>query len=315
MKKSLIALAVLGLSGAAMAQSSVTLYGVADAGLGKIKTNPPATDANNKTQFISSSLMNNGNSRIGLRGIEDLGGGASAGFQFETGINLNDGSSAQSGPGLWSRAAKMWLSGNWGTFQMGRTLNPTFLAAAAWDLTGMANYTITNVYSTGPGGGRTSSQFSYKTPDVLGGLTAELAYVFKSDNSNKARWDLNVIYKNGPIVASLGANKNKGDKTTYVLGGRYSFSNFNVAASYTRTTNALALKRQGFTIGGSAVFGAASVTLELSRDSKNEWSGGKKYTNGMLEGKYALSKRTFLYAAYLRLDDNNNYGIGVRHNF
>ena len=37
MKKSLIALAVLGLSGAAMAQSSVTLSGVADAGIGKIE--------------------------------------------------------------------------------------------------------------------------------------------------------------------------------------------------------------------------------------------------------------------------------------
>jgi predicted porin len=35
----------------------------------------------------------------------------------------------------------------------------------------------------------------------------------------------------------------------------------------------------------------------------------------VLEGKYALSKRTFLYADYLRLDGDNNYGLGVRHNF
>ena len=64
----------------------------------------------------------------------------------------------------------------------------------------------------------------------------------------------------------------------------------------------------------SANLGAFAVTLDLTRDTKNDIAG-KKYTNGVLEGKYALSKRTFIYAAYLRLDSTNNYGIGVRHNF
>ena len=54
--------------------------------------------------------------------------------------------------------------------------------------------------------------------------------------------------------------------------------------------------------------------MDLTRDTKNEWTG-KKYTNGVVEAKYALSKRTFVYGAFLRLDDTNNYGIGVRHNF
>ena len=54
--------------------------------------------------------------------------------------------------------------------------------------------------------------------------------------------------------------------------------------------------------------------MDLTRDTKNEWTG-KKYTNGVVEAKYALSKRTFVYGAYLRLDGDNNYGIGVRHNF
>ena len=106
MKKSLIALAVLGFAGAAMAQSSVTLYGVADAGVGKIKsqTYDPITgtlggnnDRSDKTEFISASTMNNGTSRLGVRGVEDLGGGLKAGFNFETGIDLDDGSQASSG--------------------------------------------------------------------------------------------------------------------------------------------------------------------------------------------------------------------------
>ena len=303
MKKSLIALAVLGFAGAAMAQSSVTLYGVADAGLGKAKS---AGDT--KVNMQSAGTMNNGNSRLGVRGVEDLGGGLKAGFNFETGLSLENGNTSTAGAGFWGRNANMWLGGNWGTFQMGRTLNPSFYGVAAWELTGTANYSVVgNTYGY-VGGARNSSEFSYKTPD-FGGLSAKLGYIMKADNGGNAKWDLNVIYANGPIAAGLSANKTKGQKVGYALGGKYNFGNFAVAASYSDNHKV----RRGFSIGGTANFGAASVTLDLTRDTKN--LAGKKYTNGLLEGKYALSKRTFMYAAYLRHDGNNNYGLGVRHNF
>ena len=303
MKKSLIALAVLGFAGAAMAQSSVTLYGVADAGLGKAKS---AGDT--KVNMQSAGTMNNGTSRLGVRGVEDLGGGLKAGFNFETGLSLENGNTSTAGAGFWGRAANLWLGGNWGTFQMGRTLNPSFYGVAAWELTGTANYSVVgNTYGY-VGGARNSSEFSYKTPN-FGGLSAKLGYIMKADNGGNAKWDLNVVYANGPIAAGLSANKAKGQKVGYALGGKYNFGNFAVAASYSDNHKA----RRGFSIGGTAAFGAASVTLDLTRDTKN--LAGKKYTNGLLEGKYALSKRTFMYAAYLRLDGNNNYGLGVRHNF
>ncbi|MDR1968688.1 MAG: hypothetical protein LBQ32_08380, partial [Burkholderiaceae bacterium] len=72
--------------------------------------------------------------------------------------------------------------------------------------------------------------------------------------------------------------------------------------------------RRGFGLGGSATFGAFSAMLDLTRDTKNNW-GTKKYTNGVAELKYALSKRTFVYGAYLRIDKTNNYGLGLHHNF
>ena len=102
MKKSLIALAVVAASGAAMAQSSVTLYGVADAGVGKIKSG--GTDSSNKVEFTSGSTMNNGTSRLGVRGTEDLGGGLKAGFNFETGLDLDDGSASSN---FWARQANV----------------------------------------------------------------------------------------------------------------------------------------------------------------------------------------------------------------
>ncbi|MCO5116456.1 MAG: porin [Burkholderiaceae bacterium] len=313
MKKSLIALAVLGFTGAAMAQSSVTLYGVADAGIARVQSVDPVTGNKvNKTGMSAAGTMNNGNSRLGVKGVEDLGGGLKAGFNFETGINLKDGTSAMSGPGFWSRAANLWIGGNWGTFKMGRTLNPSFFGVAAWELTGSANYSVVgNTYGYS-GGARNSNQFSYKTPN-MGGFSAELGYIMKDDNGGNDKWDLNAIYANGPIAAGLSVNKTKGNKTNYALGGKYNFGSFAVAASY-NNANVAGLKRRGFSLGGTANLGAFAVTLDLTRDTKNEL-GGKKYTNGVLEGKYALSKRTFIYAAYLRLDSTNNYGIGVRHNF
>ena len=313
MKKSLIALAVLGLSGAAFAQSSVTLYGVADAGVGKIELGAPkGNDASDKTEFISGSTMNNGTSRLGVRGVEDLGGGLKAGFQFESQIDLDNGAAASN---FWARQANLWLSGNWGTVKLGRQFTPSYLTGSTYELTGAANYSVlSNTYNWAGIGSRANSAFAYMTPN-FGGFTAGVAYVTKTDlGLSKAAYDLGLMYKNGPIAAGLSVNKVATSKTNYQVGGKYNFGNFALAASYNQASNQAKAIRRGFGLGGSATFGAFTATLDLTRDTKNEFTG-EKFTNGVVELKYALSKRTFVYGAFLRLDDTNNYGIGVRHNF
>src|SRR6218665_4047341 len=86
MKKSLMALAVLAASGAAMAQSSVTLFGGLDApyayGSGSLS---------NKSQLTNSGLTS---SRLGFRGTEDMGGRLCASFWLEAGVNNDDGTGA-----------------------------------------------------------------------------------------------------------------------------------------------------------------------------------------------------------------------------
>src|ERR1700757_2985006 len=78
MKKSLLALAVLAaVSGAAFAQSSVTLYGKGDLGMTLDPGGP------GKSVRLDSGVT--GGSRIGFKGVEDLGGGMKAAFQLETG--------------------------------------------------------------------------------------------------------------------------------------------------------------------------------------------------------------------------------------
>jgi predicted porin len=84
----------------------------------------------------------------------------------------------------------------------------------------------------------------------------------------QARWDA-TLKRAGPIVATLGVNKVQNAKAGYSLGGRYSFGGFAVAASYNQATRVNA-RRRGFSLGGQATMGAATLTLDVTRDTKNE---------------------------------------------
>ena len=86
MKKSLIALAVLAASGAAMAQSSVSLYGIVDAAYGQVKVTDGVNTAKT-TGMFDGGANGIGDSRWGLRGSEDLGNGLKANFNLEQGID------------------------------------------------------------------------------------------------------------------------------------------------------------------------------------------------------------------------------------
>ena len=303
MKKSLVALAVLAASGAAFAQSSVTLYGVVDVGLWD------SSAAGVSAQMSGSGLMNNGTSRFGFRGTEDLGGGLKANFNMEAGFDPETGAGNFSGGNLFSRAANMSLSGNFGTLRMGRTLTPSFYGVAAWELTGTANYSaVANQFSFAGVGPRQSSEFSYTTPK-MGGFGATLGYVFKGDNATHAKTDLNVIYGMGPIAVGLSYNKTQHSEKNWALGGKYDFGTFQVAASYQDPATA----KKGFTVGGSATLGPVVLTLDVARDT----GSAVKSTDTVIEAKYALSKRTFAYGAALRDGSASvtSYGMGIRHNF
>ena len=309
MKKTLIALAALA-STAAFAQSSVTLYGVADAALSKVTDKSAA--------LSSAGTMNNGTSRWGVRGTEDLGGGLKAGFNFEQGLSLNDGTLAKSGAGEFGRAAWMNLSGGFGEVRLGRTLNPSFYAATAWELTGAANYSVVvSQFGAVLGGIRNSSQIAYTSPN-MGGFSATVGYVLKGNSANeKAKVDLNAIYANGPLAVALGYNKVQDAEKNVHVGARYNFGMFTLAGGYMDPAG----DAKGFSIGGAVKAGPVDLVLDIARDTE------AKDTDLLVEVKYPLSKRTFSYVALLRDgkkkagalgaagDDVTGLGIGIRHNF
>jgi len=88
MKKSLFALAAVGaFAGAAQAQSSVTVYGIVDAGYASVSN---TTAAGGSTTGVQSGGM--ASPRLGLRGLEDVGGGTRAGFVLEAELLTANGS-------------------------------------------------------------------------------------------------------------------------------------------------------------------------------------------------------------------------------
>ena len=128
MKKTLLAAAlVTGFAGVAHAESSVTLYGLVDAGYGyqgtetKLRGGYTHSKVRTRDFGVQSGVMN-GN-RWGLKGKEDLGNGTSAIFVLESGFDLANGESSQGGR-LFGRQAYVGLSGDsWGTFTIGRQYN------------------------------------------------------------------------------------------------------------------------------------------------------------------------------------------------
>ena len=124
---------------------------------------------------------------------------------------------------------------------------------------------------------RASSQFSYKTP-VLGGFSAEIAFITKGDRGNKAKYDLNVIYENGPISAGAAYNKIQDAKANYTLGAKYDFGMFALSAGYYDVRNpkistlpvGSKAKLAGYSIGGSVKFDNIVLAIELQRQHKSE---------------------------------------------
>jgi predicted porin len=130
MKKSLLALAVLGaFAGAASAQSSVTIYGTVDLAVAKSNggnANNP-TQGGINTQSNSYQVIQGHANRLGFRGNEDLGGGLSAQFQIEHRLTPDDGAAANP---FWAGRSYIQLSSaTAGRVYLGRDYTPAFWPA------------------------------------------------------------------------------------------------------------------------------------------------------------------------------------------
>ena len=222
MKKLLATLALsLGVAAVAQAQSSVTIYGILDVGyIGKNLKGAPATATNtlNSNQFGSSAETS---SRLGFRGVEDLGGGTSAFFTIETGLTptsstVSTWNNRQSFVGLAQKGL--------GNVAIGTQYGPMHKAVASTD-PGQSNNTVGSVIypAAGTDGGQSSADAAYTirfnnsltaTTDRFKGFSANAIYSLNNQDStqtaantggtvNNNAYGLGVDYVLGNLYATV----------------------------------------------------------------------------------------------------------------
>jgi predicted porin len=345
MKKSILAIAVLGaFAGAASAQTNVSIYGVADAGI-SYKDSGAATNA--KTWGVDSGMQSG--SRLGFKGTEDLGGGLSAIFTLENGFTIDNGALGQSTPTttrLFGRQAWVGLNGGFGAVKFGRQNNPIRGALEAVDPFGIGLAgNIINVFNAY--GERADNTINYATPN-FSGFSGQLAYSLgevAGNNSAGRQLGLSAGYANGPINVLVAHHNQKlltgtpattpnGDAKTTMLGGTYDFGVAKAHAAFAvnkgeAANGVTSVDSRDAMLGVSAPLGAAGVVLAsyIRRDDKlvanrdaSQWALG--YT-------HELSKRTNLYTSYARVknerlatvggaaagNDPSTFNVGLRHKF
>ena len=122
------------------AQSSVTLYGVLDTSVAYTGNVNAAGDSQVKIPTLTGSLP----SRLGIKGVEDLGGGLQAVFALESGFGVDTGALGQGGR-LFGRQSWLGLKGRYGSVMLGRQMNMSFWATQKSDIMGPALFSISSL--------------------------------------------------------------------------------------------------------------------------------------------------------------------------
>ncbi|NUU01570.1 porin [Herbaspirillum robiniae] len=345
MKKSALAISTLALACANVyAQSSVTVYGLIDAG---VTYNSKVGAANGSRFSVDSG--DQAASRIGFKGSEDLGGGLSAIFNLENGFAADTGGMSTANT-LFDRKSVVGLSGGFGTVTLGRQtdyledLGTKYGSVSTVGSNAIKGAHFGNLDRTA-GGARTDNSIRYDSNN-LSGFTGSLFYGFgeiAGNNSAGQSFGVAGNYANGPFGIGAGYYQNKlSAASTTGQAGDTSLKTFSIGASYqagpvklygmwsqikqpraaavaatglTNITNAT--KANVFDLGADYL---VTPNLHLVGAVIYDRADIKRATTGATTGSttqlnvgvdYYLSKRTDVYAMYsnLRAKDVVNPGV------
>jgi predicted porin len=301
-KPSLIAVAAALTAGPCLAQSSLTLFGVVDAGVSHYRTTSSSWDPLRAAKLRQSQTVlspsGNASSRIGFRGTEDLGGGLAASFWLEAPLSNDVGG----GIANFGRRSTLSLGGPFGELRLGRDYTASFWNDAVFDpfsVNGVgtnliavvnSNIAASRALATGGllNGGlsagtdsylRTSNAISYFLPPGLGGFYGQVQYALHE----------NTKVSNVPDSPS---------KRGRYAGGRMGWTSgpADVALGYGESTLASTAaqseKIKSLNLGASYDFGLVKVFGEWSRvrdvrDSTTAFPGGALRLSDRYDGLMA----------------------------
>lgn len=312
-------------SAPAIAQSSVTLYGVLDMGMTYF-SNIAGSSAWRETSGVANP------SRWGLTGKEDLGSGTTAVFRLEGGINLANGAFAASGQEF-NRVATVGLqNANYGTVSFGR--QPDFMIRLLPVIVGP-------IYAYHPGdydriaGEFLSNTVSYESPRWAG-IHFGALYSFGSSTapaSNTGRGlSFLIDYLDGPLTviaamtdlngvninpASIGLTRAFGEElaptlamginldnlSTYAASVSYKTGPWLASAAYSRTYLRALSMTEMLQTGNFSLFYYVSPALIVSANYARSVGLNGRWNVGSATVDYFLSKRTDVYlsTAYQRV--------------
>jgi len=344
MRKTLFASAMLcALSGGAMAQSSVTIFGTMDVGARHVENGAGA--------LYTISSHGASTSKIGFRGLEDLGGGLQAGFWLESQIDPDVGTAGGSNgtaSAFWNRRSTVSLLGTFGEVRLGRDYVPTFSTIADFDpfnTNGVGNaLNLINQDSLGSGvvtQTRANNAVSYFLPS-LGAFYGNVMAAPGEGLAGQKYMGGRFGYAAGPlkVQAAMG-------RTNTATADTPKFKQTNVGASYDFgmarlvgfvNVNKFDVKKATvYLLGAFVPVGTGEIHVAyLNRDSSGggtDANDAKQFTLGYM---YFLSKRTALYGNAGRLTNkgaanfvqsggpaigsltgftNTGYEVGLRHFF
>jgi predicted porin len=309
MKKSLLALAVLGaFAGAAAAQSSLTIFGVVDANVGK--------DQGSDDKRVGQGAQ----SRLGFRGVEDIGNGLKATFHFQTrfdsGTGVNIGTPASDTNPFWQAEANVGLAGNFGNFRIGRQYTESFYHQIKTDPWGAD--TVATQYGIITGGvasTRANNSLSYWI--TQSGITFGVQVAEAQDNgrvggsaTGQSQADPGTVaddrpvnvrleYAAGPLFAAVSyEDPGDTDDDWTLVSAFYDFGAYRVGGFFGTGTNTSARDREALGFSVTAPFGQGQARLgfaQLKGDVSATVTDALLRQRISLAYHYSLSKRTTIY--------------------
>lgn len=281
----------------AQAQSSVTLYGIADAGIAYVH-NAQGANGQNQSSLVKFSSGNVSGSRWGLKGTEDLGGGLAAVFQIENGYNLGTGTLGQGSREFGRKSVVGLSSSTLGTVTLGRQYDP--IVDLVQGLT-EDNYFGGTFASPGDldnydNSLRVSNSIKYVSP-LFAGFQVEALYGVggvAGASGNGQTYSFGAAYANGPLSLGAGYFYANGGNTTTGNVRTWTSSSDTLFNTVINSGFASAKSIQIVRVGGQYVIGAATLGLAYSNtqyatDAFSAYHSTAKFNNGSVFFNYQIT--------------------------